>query len=70
MKKSIKKIIKNIKNLEVEKKSWAAYQNNRYILDMFEDDEEEKVDYGYEATIAQIKCYDSEIRRLKNILCC
>ena len=70
MKKNVKKIMRSIKKLEIEKKSWNTYHNKQFVLDMYEDDEDETVDYGYDAIIAQIKCYNCEIKRLKNILCC
>ena len=70
MKKNVKRIVRSIKNLEVEKKSWEIYHNKQYVLDMFDDYEHESQEYGYEAAIAQIKWYNGEIRRLKSILAC
>ena len=69
MTKNVKKLKCSIKKLEVEKKSCSKYGSKQYLLDIFED-EEESSDYEYESVLAQIKLYDCEIKRLKNILCC
>jgi hypothetical protein len=67
MKKNVKKLMHNIKDLKTEKKSWAIYHKKQYVLDMFE---EETPEYLYEASVAHIKWYNGEIRRLKSILAC
>lgn len=70
MKKNFKKVMRSIKGLEVEKKSWSIYKNFRDELDLFDESEEEKSKYIYEVTLARIKCYDCEIKRLKSIITC
>lgn len=68
MTKNVKKIKHNIKKLQFEKRTWL-YADKQYVLDEYID-EEESSEYEYESVIAQIKLYDCEIKRLKNILCC
>lgn len=68
MTKNVKKIKCNIKKLQFEKRTWL-YADKQYVLDDCLD-EEETPDYEYESVLAQIKLYDCEIKRLKNILCC
>jgi hypothetical protein len=70
MKKNVKKLMHSIKDLKAEKKSWSIYHKKQYVLDMFDEDEEETPEYLYEASVAHIKWYNGEIKRLKNILAC
>ena len=68
MTKNVKKIMKNIKELQSEKKLWSISSDKKYVLDIEEYDEDSE--YEFESSLALIKLYDCEIKRLKNILCC
>ena len=68
MTKNVRKIKHNIKKLQFEKRTWL-YADRQYVLDDYLE-EDETSNYSYESVLAQIKLYDCEIKRLKNMLCC